>query len=141
MLTRTRGFSTEDEVTVLGLSILLADRERHREAIEMLESAHRQFPARVRTATTLSRMLAASPDRSLRDGERALTLATRVYEAERAPVHGESVALALAELGRCMEAATWMQRAVADADRGRDPRRRRAFAAKRREYAGSSCRP
>ena len=35
-------------------------------------SAYREFPARVRTATTLARLLAASPDRSLRDGERAL---------------------------------------------------------------------
>ena len=140
VLARMHSFSTDDEVTVLGLSILLADRERHRDAIELLESANRQFPDRVRTATTLSRMLAASPDRSLRDGERALILATHVYELERAPVHGETVALALAELGRCGEAATWMQRAIADAERAGDAATAARLKNEAPRYAGNSCR-
>ena len=97
---------------MLALSIALADRMRFKDALEVLDSAERQFPDRVRTATTLAR-LAASPDRSLRDGQRLPALATRVYEKERSPAHGETMALALAELGRCAEAASWMQRAVA----------------------------
>jgi hypothetical protein len=86
-------------------------------------------------------MLAASPDRSLRDGPRALTLAMRTYESDRSAAHRETVAMALAELGRCDEAATWMQRAVADAERERDT----ATAARLRDeiprYSGSTCRP
>jgi Flp pilus assembly protein TadD len=70
VLSRTRSFSADEEGTVLGLSILLADRGRYREAIDLIDAAHRQFPDRVRTATTLARLLAATPDRSLRDGER-----------------------------------------------------------------------
>jgi tetratricopeptide (TPR) repeat protein len=141
VLAGTQSFSTEDEGTMLGLAILLADRERYREAIDVLASANQQFPDRVRTATTLSRLLAASPDRALRDGERALTLATRVYDVERSPAHGESVALALAELGRCGEASTWMQRAVADADRAGDTATTARLRNEAPRYAGSSCRP
>jgi tetratricopeptide (TPR) repeat protein len=126
---------------VLGLSILLADRGRYRDAIELVDSANRQFPDRVRTATTLARLLAAAPDRTLRDGQRALTLATRVYEVQRSPVHGESLALALAELGRCQEAATWMQRATADADRDGDSVTAARLRAEAPRYAASTCRP
>jgi hypothetical protein len=126
---------------VLGVSILLADRERYREAIDVLASANQTYPERVRTATTLSRLLAASPDRSLRDGERALTLATRVYEVERSPAHGESVALALAELGRCGEAVTWMQRAIADAEKAGDSVTLARLRTEAPRYAGTTCRP
>jgi len=138
---RARSFSVDDEGTVLGLSILLADRGRFRDAIELVDSANRQFPERVRTATTLARLLAATPDRTLRDGQRALTLATRVYEAQRSPVHGESMAIALAELGRCQEAAAWMQRATAEADRDGDITTAARLRAEAPRYAGSPCRP
>jgi tetratricopeptide (TPR) repeat protein len=141
VLSRSRSLSVDDEATVLGVSILLADREQHREAIELLDSAHRQFSDRVRTATTLARMLAASPDRSLRDGVRALTLAMRVYEQERSPVHGETVAMALAELGRCGEAAAWMQRAIVDAERGKDTATAARLRGEAPRYAGAACRP
>ena len=138
---RARSFSLDDEGTVLGLSILLADRGRYRDAIELVDLANRQFPDRVRTATTLARLLAAAPDRTLRDGQRALTLATRVYEVQRSPVHGESLALALAELGRCQEAAKWMQRATADADRDGDSVTAARLRAEAPRYAASTCRP
>ena len=141
VLSRTRSFTPDDEGTVLGLAILLADRERYRDAIELLESASRELPDRVRTATTLARLLAASPDRSLRDGARALALATRVYEVERSATHGESVALALAELGRCRDAATWMQRSIAEADRAGDAGSVARLRSEAPRYAADSCRP
>jgi hypothetical protein len=37
-------------------------------------------------------------------------------------VHSETVALALAELGRCEEALSWMKRAVAEAEQANDAR-------------------
>jgi len=141
VLSRTSSVGADDEGTVLGLSILLADRERFREAIDLLESAHREFPDRVRITTTLARMLAASPDRSLRDGARALTLAMRTYESDRSAAHGETVAMALAELGRCSEAATWMQRAVADAERDRDTTTAGRLRVEIPRYNGTTCRP
>ena len=141
VLSRTRALASDDEGTVLGLAILLSDRERYREAIDLLESAQRQFPDRVRTGTTLARLLAASPDRSLRDGSRALTLATSVYDAARTAAHAETVAMALAELGRCGEAVTWMQRAVTDAERDRDVATAARLKKEAPRYASTSCRP
>ena len=43
---------------LLALSIALADRMRFKDALEVLDSAERQFPDRVRTATTLARLAA-----------------------------------------------------------------------------------
>jgi hypothetical protein len=53
----------------------------------------------------------------LRNGGRALDLAQRVYNATKAPQHGALVALALAELNRCSEAADWQRRMIAAAQR------------------------
>ncbi len=104
----------------MGVSILLADRQRFRDAIAALEDAHQRFPGRAATATTLARLLASAPDLSLRDGRRALELAVAVNDADPSPVHGETIALALAELGRCDEALGWMKRGVAEAERAKD---------------------
>jgi tetratricopeptide (TPR) repeat protein len=106
-----------DEDSLLGLVLLLADRERYHEAIDLLDQANRLFPERHSTATTLARLLASSPDLALRDGRRALELAMVVYEANPTPVHGETVILSLAESGRCAEAVLWQRRILADAQR------------------------
>jgi hypothetical protein len=72
---------------------------------------------------------------------RALDLATRVYAAAPTPVHGETIALALAELGRCDEARAWMKRAVADAEQAKDPAEGLRLKSETAKYQGVSCRP
>lgn len=109
-----------DEGTLLRLSIMLSERARYQEARDVLDRAHRLFPDRALTATTLARLLAASPDLSVRDGSRALDLAMAVYQAQPTAVHSETVALSLGELGRCGEAASWLQRALVEAERESD---------------------
>ena len=69
---------------------------------------------------SLARMLAACPDAKLRDGPRALQLAMKAYNTKGVVAHGETVALALAELGRCGEAAEWQNRLVTAAARAKD---------------------
>ena len=117
---RTSAARIDEETVHVGVAILLADRQRFRDAIAVLDEAHQRFPERVATATTLARLLASVPDVSLRDGRRALEIAIAVNDAEPSPVHGETIALALAELGRCNEALGWMKRGVADAERAKD---------------------
>jgi Flp pilus assembly protein TadD len=141
VLTRAESFSGENEDALLRLSILLSDRERYRDAIELLEEAQRQFPDRPRTTTTLARFLAAAPDLSLRDGSRALALATRVYESQPLPAHGETVALALAELGRCTEASAWLERAVEQARRDGDVSAATRLRGQAPRYSTTPCRP
>ncbi len=104
-----------DEASLVSLAILLSERARFAEARDLLDRVNRLFPDHTPTATTLARLLAASPDMSLRDGSRALALAMTVFEAQPTAVHGETVALSLAELGRCGEAASWLQKALAQA--------------------------
>ena len=115
VLEKVRAIDPDSEETVVSLAIMLAGREQFRAAIALLDEANRRFPERLPTATTLARLLASSPDRTLRDGRRALELAMAVYKDTPSPVHGETVALALAELGRCGEAADWIRRAIAQA--------------------------
>ena len=110
----------QDEDALIDLAILLADRQQFAAAIEYLEASYRTAPGRERTATTLARMLAASPDVSLRNGPRALEIAMLVYDRRATPAHGETVALALAEGGRCSEAMEWLKKAIAQAEREGD---------------------
>jgi Flp pilus assembly protein TadD len=111
--TQLRG---DDEILLLDLASLLVQQGRYKEALEVLDRANKRFPARGLTASALARLLAACPDASLRDGERALNLALKVYRARSTVSHGETVAQALAELGRYDEAATWQRRLIAAAE-------------------------
>jgi tetratricopeptide (TPR) repeat protein len=138
---RASSYRPEDEASLVALSIVLADRERFRDAIAALEDGHRRFPDRIATATTLARLLSSSPDVSLRDGKRALEIATAVNDTEPAPAHGETIALALAELGRCREALDWMKRAIASAEREKNSAEATRLRGELTKYQGQSCRP
>ncbi len=95
---------------------LLVAKKRFREALDQLEQANRRFPSRGR-AHTLALFLASSPDLDLRDGARALDLELLVFKASKSVSHGVTVAMALAELGRCEEAAQWQRRMIAAAEK------------------------
>jgi tetratricopeptide (TPR) repeat protein len=140
VLTRSRSLNRDDEETVVSLAILLAEQNRFADALALLDEDNRRFPGRTTTATTLARLLASSPDRSIRNGARALALAEGVYAAEPTPVHGETVALALAELSRCEEALGWMKRAIAEAEKANDAVEAARLKGELSTYEGVSCR-
>jgi tetratricopeptide (TPR) repeat protein len=140
VLERVRSADPDDEGALVGLSILLANQERYREAVQLLDEANRRLPGRPATTTTLARLLASSPDRSVRDGRTALDLALAIYDVEPAPAHAETVALALAELGRCDEAAGWMRRAVIAAEQAGDTTESARLTGERAKYDAASCR-
>ena len=141
VLRKSASAKPDDEETVVSLAILLAKKERFGEAAALLDESHRRFPERIATATTLARLLASSPDGSIRNGQRALELATAVNDAEPSPVHGETIALALAELGRCDEALAWMKRAVDGADQAQNIEEAARLRREMPTYALPSCRP
>jgi len=62
-------------------------------------------------------LLVCSPQYDLRDGARALELARLAYQATGLVNHGAIVAMALAELGRCSEAAEWQRQMITAAER------------------------
>jgi tetratricopeptide (TPR) repeat protein len=130
-----------DEAARLGEAETLVRLGRYAEARLRLDEALGQMPGSGLLAHAQARLLAACPDKTVRDGERAMKLALAVWQARPAAFHAETVALALAELGRCAEAATW-QRTAADRARSESPARlgeiNRALAAYEK---GPPCRP
>jgi len=105
-----------NESALLELVKLLYRKGQFKQALDGLETSYAQYPQRGRTVVLLAYLLAASPQTDLRNGTRALDLAQRVYAASSTPQYGALVALALAELGRCSEAADWQRRMIAAAE-------------------------
>ena len=119
----------EDEGPLVALAELWVTREQYQQARDLLDKAHRKFPGRGRTAHALARLLAACPKATLRDGPRALDLAAKVYNSTRRVVHGETVALALAQTGHCEDAAEMQKRLIAAADKANEAKPGPSFAA------------
>ena len=115
------------------LAVLLAGQNKHEPAIMHLRSVlstdENDLNARFLLARELKNagrlddalgeyarmayLLAAAPEPELRSGARALEFAQTAYNSTKAPPHAAVVALALAELGRCSEAAEWQRSAIA----------------------------
>ena len=107
----------DNEEALLEEVRLLEQLKNYKQALDELERAHKLYPQKTRTSALLAYTLATSPRFDFRQGQRALDLAQRVYETTGLPQDGAIVALALAELGRCTEAAAWQRRMIAIADK------------------------
>ncbi|MEE8526157.1 MAG: tetratricopeptide repeat protein [Thermoanaerobaculia bacterium] len=113
---RAAELDPRSEDAALGVAGVLVDRQLYQEARELLEESLKQFPGRGLSSHALARLLAACPRLEVRDGERAYELASLVYNAQPIVPYAETVAMALAELDRCDEAAEWLRRALAAVD-------------------------
>jgi tetratricopeptide (TPR) repeat protein len=114
-----------DEQAALDEAALLVRLERYRPARARLEEALKRLPDSGRLTHALARVLAGAPDLTVRDGARALELAQKVHAVRPEAFAAAAVALAMAELGRCDEAAQWQKRAV-EAARAEGPPERLA---------------
>ncbi len=101
-----------DEAAHIELAKARTAAERYEEALSGVESAHQLLPSSGNIAHLLARLLASLPVLELRNGDRAFGLARAVYEARPTVSHAETVALALAEMGHCEEAAEWQGAAL-----------------------------
>ncbi|MGH7805683.1 MAG: tetratricopeptide repeat protein, partial [Candidatus Binatia bacterium] len=117
-------------------SSLLLRGGRYREARETLEEDLRRDPQAPGIRLMLARLLAASPDASVRDGQRALDVARAGTVGEKASQAGaaaapapskrrrisvalaETLAMSYAEIGRFDEAVAWQRAAVTAATAG-----------------------
>lgn len=88
---------------------------RHLDASRKLEQANMEFPRDPEIAHLLARVLATAPAPRVRDGQRALQLASGLFGSRKSIAYGETVAMALAELDRFAEAAEWQQRLLEQA--------------------------
>jgi len=131
----------DNESALLELVRLLHQKLLFKQALDLLEKHHAQYPQRGRTVAFLAYLLATSPQTELRDGARALELAQRVYDASSAPQHGALVAFALAELGRCSEAAKFQQQMIAAAEQQGKNDLAVKLKADLKRFENASCRP
>ena len=106
-----------------------------------LEQAAEAHPDDVGIAHALARLLAAAPDARARDGERALALVDRLASQGRTFDLGETMAMALAEVGAYARAAALQRDLITGAGRaGLQDVSRRLQENLRRYERGEACR-
>ncbi len=139
---RAVGIDPLNEEARFGEASVLVDEGRYAEAVRLLEEAYQVMPQEGRIVHALARLLAACPALELRDGERALTLARSVFEATNSPGHAATMAMALAETGRCNEAAELQGSLVEATEKAGEAARAEGLRATLARYqAGPPCRP
>jgi len=99
-----------------GYGMALVRLGRYRESRDWFAEATRLHPDRPEFPHALARLLAAAPDDQVRDGQRAQALVQELLKISKTTVLGETVAMALAEVGQFDEAVA-VQRGVIDAAR------------------------
>lgn len=99
-----------------GEALALAALKRYADARDRLAEGTRLHPDRVEFLAVLVRVLAAAPDSGVRDGERAVTLATELVKRQSSALARDAMAMALAEAGRFEEAAATEREAIAMAE-------------------------
>lgn len=97
-----------------GRAMALILEGRDSDAAGALESSRRALPDNRPLAHLQARFLATCSDDSTRDAIRALSLAMDIHSQAPASEHAETVAMALAAVGRFEEAVTWQARVVED---------------------------
>jgi tetratricopeptide (TPR) repeat protein len=114
----------------------------YQQARERLERDVQTFPGQPGIAHALARLLAAAPDDRVRDGARALGLAEALKRSQPDSQEvTETLAMALAEVGRFDEAVKWQTEAIRDARRaGRADLAARLGANRRLYEARRPCR-
>ena len=100
-----------------GEAVSLAGLGRFGEARDRFAEGMRLHPDRVEFVSGLARVQAAAPDARVRDGARALVLATELTKRQDSGSSREALAMALAEAGRYDEAVSAQREAVLMAER------------------------
>jgi tetratricopeptide (TPR) repeat protein len=104
-----------------GYAMALVRLGRYQAAGDWLAQAVKLHPDQPGFPHALARVLAAAPDAAARDGRRALALMESLLETHQSLAASETMAMALAEVGRFDDAIAWQQRAIAAANDGGQP--------------------
>ncbi len=98
-----------------GEAMALVRLTRYPEALRRLRAAMDLHPGEPAFPLAVARLLAAAPDPRVRDGSEALALAQAVEAEHKTTAVAETMAMALAELGRFGEAVEWQRAAMSGA--------------------------
>ena len=107
---------------------------RYADARAWLEEGVRAQPDRPELAHTLARLLASSPDPAVRDGQRALSMSKQLLQSHRNTDLGETMAMALAEVGAYGDAVSVQRDVLATARQSGDAAAIRRMTANLRLY-------
>ena len=102
---------------LFGYATTLAQLGRDQDALAQLMSGIKAFPDQLIFPHGLARLLATSPDDRVRDGRRAMALVQDLVKQGRTLELGETLAMALAELGQYDQAASIQRDVMKSADR------------------------
>jgi tetratricopeptide (TPR) repeat protein len=102
-----------------GYAAALVRLNRYRDAVTWLTEAMTVYPNELAFARAAARVLAAAPDRSVRDGGRAMDIA-RALQSRQPPTIElvEIMAMAAAETGQYGDAVRWQRQAIEAAANG-----------------------
>lgn len=117
---RATELDPEDLASHFGQGLALVLGERYLDAKRALETSAELHPDHWPVIHLLARLLATAPDAAARDGNKALELAEQVFSQQQTLEHAETIAMALAELGRFEDAAQWQNNVLAEARRRSD---------------------
>jgi tetratricopeptide (TPR) repeat protein len=105
----------------LSLTFALIKSRDYGEARKVIETALSRDPQNAELINTLARLLATAPAAELRDGQRALTMAKSLFEANPTLTVGQTYAMALAESGNFTEAVKLQQETMIGYERSGMP--------------------
>lgn len=126
---------------LFGSAMVFVRRRQYEAARDRLSHARQVHADDPRFALALARVLAAAPDGQIRDGRQALTLMQGLPDGQRRLDMGETMAMALAEVGQYADAAMWQRDAIAAARRaGNETLAQRMTGNLRLYEAGQPCR-
>lgn len=114
---QTLASAPENPEALMGQVMVLSKLRRDRDARQALERAQQANPGDPVTLHALARLLATSPDASVRDGRRAMTLVQEMMQRGRTMELGETFAMTLAELGEFRGAQGLQRDLIAAAER------------------------
>ena len=107
----------ENSEARVGYAMTLSKARRDREARDTLAEAVSANSGDAVSTHALARLLATSPDPSVRDGRRAMALVQQLLERGRTLDLGETYAMAFAETGQFREAQSLQRDLIAAAGR------------------------
>ena len=107
----------DQEEARFGEAMALVRLGHYREAQERLTVAMMVHPDQPAFPHALARLLAAAPDDRVRDGQRALDMVQTLEKVHKNTSVVETMAMALAEVGRFGQAAEWQRVAMSGAVR------------------------
>jgi len=118
-----------------GLTLVQLNREA--DALAHFESSIAKFPKQAELIEALARLLACAKSDSVRDGQRALSLADSLFRTRQNIAHAQTLAMALAETGRFSEAASLQGQVLARLNQSERPRLAEEVRSRLERYRGN----